>query len=66
MRHAVAVLRAGPAGLRAGSLLRDGAWGLGRRSATEPTLRVSVEARSQLAVDELHAKLRMGQRAAPT
>jgi phosphomannomutase len=37
---------------------RDGAWGLVRQSATEPILRVSVEARSQVAADELHSELR--------
>jgi phosphomannomutase len=36
---------------------RDGAWGLVRQSATEPVLRLTVEARSQAAVDDLHAEL---------
>jgi phosphomannomutase len=36
---------------------RDDAWGLVRQSATEPVLRLTVEARSQAAVDELHAEL---------
>ena len=36
---------------------RDSAWGLVRQSATEPVLRLTVEARSQAAADDLHAEL---------
>lgn len=35
-----------------------GAWGLVRRSATEPVLRVTVEAPTEAAADALHAELR--------
>jgi phosphomannomutase len=37
---------------------RDGAWGLVRQSATEPVLRLTVEAHSEAAADDLHAELR--------
>ncbi len=36
---------------------RDGAWGLVRLSATEPVLRITVEARQPDAADHLHAEL---------
>ena len=38
----------------------DGTWGLVRRSATEPVLRVTTEARDQSAADELHHELVAG------
>ena len=43
---------------------RDGAWGLVRQSATEPVLRVTVEARSPAAADDLHAELQSALREA--
>ena len=39
------------------SVERDGAWGLIRRSATEPVLRVTAEARTAEAAAHLHAEL---------
>jgi phosphomannomutase len=36
---------------------RDDAWGLVRQSATEPVLRLTVEARSRAAADDLYAEL---------
>ena len=39
------------------SVERDGAWGLIRRSATEPVLRVTAEARSPEAAADLHDEL---------
>jgi phosphomannomutase len=36
----------------------DGAWGLVRRSATEPVLRITVEAPTEAAADALHAEVR--------
>ena len=38
-------------------------WGLVRQSATEPVIRVTVEARTREAADELHRELREGLRA---
>ena len=38
-------------------LERGDAWALVRQSATEPVLRLTVEARSQAAADDLHAEL---------
>jgi phosphomannomutase len=43
---------------------RDGAWALVRQSATEPVLRLTVEARSQAAADDLHAELQAALREA--
>lgn len=43
---------------------RDGAWGLVRQSATEPVLRLTVEARSRAAADDLHAELQAALREA--
>lgn len=43
---------------------RDGAWGLVRQSATEPVLRLTVEARSRAAADHLHDELQAALRGA--
>jgi phosphomannomutase len=43
---------------------RDGAWALVRQSATEPVLRLTVEAPSQAAADDLHDELRAALREA--